>query len=145
MPSRSRKATAGLLALLAWVAVARAEAQTLRATEAHDLVQRGRVILIDIRSPAEWRRTGLPVGATPVDKALPLDELIAIVDRLAGHDKTKRLAIICSVGVRSFEVRADLEVAGYARVIDVFDGVDGNANGPGWLASRLPMQPWPAR
>jgi rhodanese-related sulfurtransferase len=143
--SRYRKCAVFLVALLVSTVVGRAEAQSLSSSEAYALAKRGRLVIIDVRSPIEWSRTGVPVGARPVDKDLPLDALIAEVDRFTGGDKTKRLGIICLVGVRSFEVRADLEVAGYHRVIDIFDGIDGNANGPGWLASGLPLRSWPPR
>lgn len=143
--SRYRKYAVYLVALLVSAVVARAEAQSLSSIDAHALAKRGRLLIIDIRGSIEWSRTGVPDGAVMIDKDISLDALIATVDRLTGNDKTKRLGIICSVGVRSFEVRADLEVAGYQHVTDISDGVDGNANGPGWLASRLPIQPWPAR
>lgn len=145
MPSRNGKAAVCLLALLASTALVRAEAVSLSSLDAHVLAMRGRLLIIDIRSPAEWSRTGVPVGAAPIDKDVPLDELIATVNRLTGNDKTKRLGIICSIGVRSLELRAALEVAGYQRVVDIFDGVDGNENGPGWFAGQLPMRPWRAR
>ncbi len=145
MLSRFGKTAVCLLALLASTVLARAEAVSLSSLDAHVLAMRGRLLIIDVRSPIEWSRTGVPVGAAPIDKDLPLDALIATVNRLTGKDKTKRLGIICSVGVRSAEVRANLEIAGYRRVVDISDGVDGNANGPGWLASQLPMRPWRAR
>ena len=142
MADRVSKAVLLLVALAGWTVAARADTPSLSSIEAHNLAKRGRLLLIDVRSPVEWRRTGVPAGAVTVDKDLPLDQMIVTIDRLTRNNKNRRLGIICSVGVKSAEVRANLEVAGYRRVIDISDGVDGNAKGHGWISSGLPVKVW---
>ena len=44
------------------------ERATLSVREAHEQAKAGKLLLIDIRRPDEWRDTGVPEGAIPLDK-----------------------------------------------------------------------------
>ena len=57
-------------AVFALALPASADVQTLSADAAHTLVQRGELILLDVRTPSEWAMTGMPrdsVGANVKD------------------------------------------------------------------------------
>ena len=139
------RAIVAISVLVVGPATVGAEQPPLTSVEAHTLARRGKLLILDVRSPVEWRRTGLPAGAVAIDRDVPIEQLFARVDRLTRHDKAARIAVICAVGVKSAEVRTNLEVAGYSNVRDIADGIDGNATGPGWLASRLPVKRWSAK
>lgn len=97
-----------LACVLALVAPARAGALT--PGEAHAMAKAGDIVLVDVRTPKEWARTGLPAHAR------------------------------CATGVRSAFARRMLEAAGFTDVDDVAAGVAGRGEVPGWLAAGLPIE-----
>ena len=111
----------------------------LSATEAHALALSGDITLIDIRTPREWRRTGLGQGAHPIDMRREdfLDRLIQV----AGPDHSAPIALICARGVRSARLGNALKQAGYTNISDVSEGMLGSHAGPGWLKHGLPLRP----
>lgn len=108
--------------------------------QAHDMAARREILLIDVRSPVEWRETGIGEGAHAISMHLP--DFMARLQALTGGDKTKRLALICASGVRSRIMSAALARLGYLSVIDVPEGMLGSTRGPGWLKSRLTVEPY---
>jgi len=116
------------------------EGGTLSVQVAHAQARSGAVLLVDIRTPAEWRRTGVPEGAVPLDmrRAAFTAELTA----LAGGDITRPVALICAGGVRSARLSKGLIAAGFSNILDVSEGMHGSAAGPGWLNSNLPVTEW---
>ncbi len=111
--------------------------ETIAADVAHDLVQAGNLILIDIRRPDEWAATGSPVGAVQVDmrSADFADQMRRIREAAPGTP----LAVICMRGVRSARVTNDLIAAGFTDIRDVSEGMLGSAAGPGWIGRGLPV------
>ncbi len=105
--------------------------------QAHELASRGELVLVDIRRPEEWKRTGIPAGASPLDMRRP--DFQAALAALAGADRSRPIALICARGVRSARMAQALSAAGYTDIIDVPEGMLGSAAGPGWLASNLPV------
>ncbi|NNE51155.1 MAG: rhodanese-like domain-containing protein [Sulfitobacter sp.] len=105
--------------------------EALRAAEA------GEVLLIDIRRPDEWARTGIGRGAIPIDMRRPdfTDVLLA----QAGGVPDRPIALICARGVRSARLAARLEAAGFTTVLNVPEGMLGSGAGPGWLQAGLPV------
>ena len=103
----------------------------------HRAATSGEVLLLDIRRPEEWDRTGVPEGGRPLD--MRRDDFVAAVDALTGGDRTTPVALICAGGVRSDRTGARLAEAGFTNVIDVSEGMLGSAAGPGWLARGLPV------
>jgi len=112
----------------------------LSVQEAHRQARAGDVLLVDIRTAGEWRRTGVPEGAVPLDmrRADFTEALAALVNGETGRP----IALICARGVRSARVSKRLIEAGFANVLDVPEGMFGSAAGPGWLNSRLPVTGW---
>jgi hypothetical protein len=72
---------------------------TLSAPEAFAKAQAGEITLIDIRTPREWRQTGVGAGAITIDmtkKTFVTETLDAV-----NGDKDAPIAIICRAGNRT--------------------------------------------
>ncbi len=111
---------------------------SLSAREAHDAVRAGTVVLLDIRTPEEWRDTGLAVGAIALDAETPGFEV-----RLAGlrlDHRGKRIALIDRSGGLSSSLRTKLAGRGWREIVAVRGGMLGPG---GWLAEKLPVTPYP--
>ncbi|WP_138472939.1 rhodanese-like domain-containing protein [Poseidonocella sp. HB161398] len=116
------------------------EGLLLTPEEAYRRVRIDRLLLVDIRRPDEWQRTGLAVGAHPLDLRRP--DFAEALAELAGGNRRRPVALICAAGVRSRREAEKLEEAGFTRVYDIPEGMEGSRAGPGWLARRLPIVPW---
>lgn len=113
---------------------------SLTVQQAHAQALAGEILLVDIRTPNEWRRTGLPEGAVPLDMRRD-DFLTALADLTEGQ-KDAPIALICAGGVRSARLSRQLIAAGFTHILDVGEGMNGSSAGPGWLNSKLPVTPW---
>jgi rhodanese-related sulfurtransferase len=112
----------------------------LSVDEAHNQARAGDITLIDIRTPREWRATGLPEGGHPID--MRRKDFVAALSDLTGPELDQPIALICARGVRSARLSLRLTKAGYTNIIDVPEGMLGSGAGPGWLARDLPVQTW---
>ncbi len=113
-----------------------AEPQTMTVEQANAAVQTGELILLDVRTPGEWKETGVPKGAWPVnlqDKNFGKN-LSAILDR----NPDKKIGFICRTGNRSGYVFKAVQKYGVQNIVDVSEGMAGSAAGPGWLKAGLP-------
>ncbi len=126
---------AGLL-LLSGQALA---ADIVPADEAFKLSAGGQAVLIDIRTPQEWKQTGVPKGAQKVDFYQPPAAFLEAIAKATGGDKTKPVVLICRTGNRSGKAAEILAAQGYTKILDVGEGVAGSRRGPGWLARGLPL------
>ncbi len=115
------------------------------AAEAHAKAMAGAITLVDIRTPAEWRETGLPASAHAITMNQDSAALLTALDKALGGDRSKPLALICRTGNRSSRLIGDLQKAGYTGLIDVAEGMAGSRAGPGWLKSGLPLRPGDAQ
>lgn len=118
-------------------------AQTLEmnAQQAYDAARSGKVTLIDIRTPPEWKETGVAPGATLINMLHPQGTsgfLNAVLQKVGG-DKTAPLALICRTGNRTSQVQRFLQSEGFTHVYNVREGMVGSSAGPGWLARKLPV------
>lgn len=135
--------TAGLIALLVVGASLAAGPNRIAPDEAHRLASSGDLLLIDVRSPDEWRESGVPGAALPITIHGPGGlaqferDLAAVVERHPGRP----VALICAAGSRSARVQAWLLQRGYASVLDVPGGLFGRGDAAGWLAHGLPVEP----
>jgi rhodanese-related sulfurtransferase len=109
----------------------------LSAPEAQRQAQAGKILLLDIRTPEEWAKTGSGVGAKRLD--MRRDDFVAALDKLLGGDRSKPVALICAKGVRSSRLSRALREGGYSNIIDVPEGMMGSYAGPGWLERGLPV------
>ncbi|MEM7519769.1 MAG: rhodanese-like domain-containing protein [Pseudomonadota bacterium] len=105
---------------------------------AHEKAVAGDILLVDIRRPDEWARTGVGVGAQPLDmrRADFTEALLALTSGRADAP----VALICARGVRSARLSRRLSDAGFSRIIDVPEGMLGSGAGPGWLKAGLPVR-----
>lgn len=119
-----------------------AHAQEISAPEALEAARAGKLTLIDIRTPQEWKQTGVAQGATLINMIQPqgatgfLNEVLAKV----GADKTAPIALICRTGNRTTQVHKFLKAQGFTQVYNVKEGMAGSSAGPGWLARKLPVE-----
>lgn len=107
------------------------------APTAHRLASEGKLLLVDIRRPDEWEKTGSGEGATRLD--MRREDFIAELDKMTGGDRGKPVALICARGVRSSRMNNRLVEAGFTNIIDVPEGMLGSKAGPGWLKRSLPV------
>jgi rhodanese-related sulfurtransferase len=112
---------------------------TLSAPEAFDQTQSGALTLIDIRTPAEWRQTGVAEGAVRIDMRNKtfVEEILRAVD----GNKDAPIAIICRTGNRTTYTQKALMNMGFTQIYNVKEGMAGSGAGPGWLRRGLPVDP----
>jgi len=123
------------LALLAEAAVA---ATSLSAPEALDKLEAQEVTLVDIRTPREWRQTGVASGALRIDMT---DKRFVrqLLDAVNG-DRNAPIVLICRTGNRTGYVMGELKKLGFGNVSHVAEGMAGSAAGPGWIKRGLPVE-----
>lgn len=108
---------------------------------AHERASAGEIVLVDVRNPDEWQRTGIGAAAVPISMGDPafLDKLMAAVD----GDLNRPVAVICAAGGRSTQVAGALAARGFTAIHNVREGMMGSPAGPGWLGRGLPVKPYP--
>ena len=111
----------------------------LTAPEAYAAASEGKVRLIDIRTPQEWRQTGVAPGAGRVDFYRGPEVLLNAILRMADGNKDAPIALICRTGNRTSHAQKFLQAQGFTRVYNVKEGMAGSAAGPGWLKRSLPV------
>ena len=132
-----------LLPWLAWLllslgACSADNGPRLSAPEAHARAQAGQLTLIDVRTPEEWRETGVAPGAVRLEGSRP--DFAADVLRQVKGDRGAPIALICRTGNRSGRAQEYLRSEGFTQVYNVGEGMAGSASGPGWLARGLPVE-----
>jgi rhodanese-related sulfurtransferase len=89
----------------------------LTAPEAAAAVAAGKVTLIDIRTPPEWKETGVAKGAQLLNMLHPQGApgfTNALLDKVKG-DKNAPIALICRTGNRTTQVQRYLQSQGFTR------------------------------
>ncbi len=117
--------------------------EVIAADQAMQLAAAGEIVVVDVRSPQEWRQTGVPAGARLVTIHQPdglIGFIVAMGDAL-GEDRSRPVALICARGNRSSVASSALAQAGYTQVYNIREGMLGSPDGPGWLARGLPTNP----
>lgn len=134
---------ARLLALLALLlAPALAWAQTpaeMSPRQAYEHVAAGKAVLVDIRTPEEWKETGVPQGAVRLDMTDP--GFVGKLDALRKANPGKDIALICRTANRTGQVQRELSTRGWTNLINVRGGIAGRPPERGWKADGLPMAP----
>jgi rhodanese-related sulfurtransferase len=108
----------------------------LSTPQAHNAALSGAIVLVDIRRPDEWTRTGVGEGAVPI--SMLGRDFIDQVSAKVGGDHTQPVALICARGVRSRKMTTRLQQAGFTNIIDVPEGMLGSGAGAGWIKRGLP-------
>ena len=103
--------------------------------KAQQLAEQGDVLLIDIRTPGEWRRTGVSPLAETLNMHSPTfgPELLALIE----GNRDLPIALICATGGRSGHMSRVMSNAGFTAIYDVTEGMNGSSAGPGWIAEGL--------
>lgn len=114
-----------------------AETQIMSAPETFAAVKNQEMILVDIRSPEEWAETGVAQGAVALTMHNP--DFPKQISALLNAQKDKTIGLICATGGRTEYVVSFLSKNGFPDVVDVSEGMMGNARGAGWLARGLPV------
>lgn len=115
---------------------------SLAADRALALSEAGDRLIVDVRTPQEWRQTGVPEGAATVSLHDPGGQagFVSSVLAAVGGDLGAPVAVICRTGNRSQRAYELLVAGGFTDVVDVSEGVAGGPNGPGWMPRGLPME-----
>jgi len=112
-------------------------AETVISTpDAYVAAKAGNIILVDIRTPAEWKQTGIAEGAIALD--MTDKSFLESLNKLRATYPDKPIALICRTGNRSGGVFDYLNKRGFADLMDVSEGMAGGPNGKGWIPRGLP-------
>ncbi len=111
--------------------------ESLTPDEAYDLASRGDLILVDIRRPDEWARTGSAGAGQRLD--MRREDFTDVLLEITDGDRAMPVGLICARGVRSARLARRLTEAGFSEIIDIPEGMLGSRAGPGWLARGLPV------
>lgn len=106
----------------------------LSVTFAYNAALDDQLIIVDIRTPHEWRRTGIPVGAYGIDMDSEgfFKELLA----LANKYPEKKVSLISTTGGRSAYLARYLARRGVL-VYDIPSGIIGKSTS--WKSKGLPF------
>ena len=120
---------------LAWTEAAADHALSAPDARAQSLA--GKLIVVDIRTPQEWKLDGIADVAHAIDMQ---DELfISKLLKLRDANPGRPIALICATGGRSAYVVKALGQRGL-HLMDIREGMHGSAAGPGWLRRKLPLR-----
>lgn len=111
--------------------------EKIDAETAQAMAESGEVLLLDIRTPREWKQTGVSPLATPLnmrDSTFGSD-LMTLIE----NNRDKPIALICASGGRSGYLAQVMAEAGFSAVYDVSEGMMGSKAGPGWIGTGLPV------
>ena len=113
----------------------------IAADEAYAAAKRGELLIIDVRTPVEWRETGIPEGAKTAE--FGASAFVGAVIEAVASDKSRPIAVICRSGNRSTKAADALKANGFSQVLNIREGMSGSSAGPGWLKRGLPISPCP--
>lgn len=134
----ARSAVLGLIALV-YPILSGAEVIQASNEDLESLIQEN-VLVIDVRTPLEWRATGMIPNSVPLmffDRTgnYDVDSWLDELSEIAG--KGDRIALICHVGNRSLVIGNYLSrQAGYQKVYNVTNGIDA------WIRSGREVEQW---
>ena len=130
-----------LLVCLAAPPAHAAGVESLKPHQAWSKMERGEMILLDVRTQAEWYQSGVPKSA----RLVTLSDPRGAAGFVAGAKKAVRgnlkspVGVICRTGNRSAAAAQLLVQAGFKTIYDVPEGVIGDAKSTGWAVRGLPM------
>lgn len=136
-----RAVLAGLSCLVLTGRVSADESEAPRilpADEAAAGVAEGELILIDLRTPEEWRQSGIPRGAHAL--AMQDPDFWEKYRAIRAEAPDLPVALICATGGRSGRMATALVARGETGIRHVAEGMMGSQAGPGWLRRGLPLE-----
>ncbi|MHB1093532.1 rhodanese-like domain-containing protein [Thiobacillus sp.] len=143
--SRRSVAVFAAFALVSLGACSRDGGPPLSAPDAYAQAKAGTLTLIDVRTPDEWRKTGVAQGALRIDMAGPQGEagFVQRVDAAMGGNRNAPIGLIGLAGNRAANARKVLRESGFSHVYTIKEGMLGSSAGPGWIARKLPVEACP--
>ncbi len=128
-----------------FIGCVQAAAPSLTAPEALDKLRAGELTLIDVRTPSEWRQTGVAPHALRIDMHDPngVDGFAEKVLTAVHGDQSAPIAVICRTGNRSSYTQQELMSRGFSHVFNIPEGMVGTKAGSGWIGHGLPVEPCP--
>lgn len=128
--------------LVPTVAAAQSASADITPQDARAQAAAGKITLIDVRTPEEWRETGVAPGAARINMYHPAgaEGFTRDVLKLVGGDRNAPIAVICRSGNRSTQVQRYLAEQGFTKVYNVREGMLGGSAGPGWVSRGLPIE-----
>ena len=107
---------------------------------AYEEAKKGELVLVDVRNPNEWMKTGIPEPAVPISLQDP--QFLNKLEEATGGDRNKKVAFICASGGRSSQVTQAVPQYGWKNAVNVAGGVMGSRTQPGWVQLGLPTKPF---
>lgn len=107
----------------------------LSVTFAYNAALDDQLIIVDIRTPHEWRRTGIPLGAHGID--MDSDSFFKEFLALANEFPEKKISLISTTGGRSAYLSRYLARRGVL-VYDIPGGIIGKSTS--WKSKGLPFR-----
>ncbi len=134
------------IVLLPLMAVPGQATNVMTARNAWEQAAAGKLAIVDIRSPREWRASGVARGAWKITihgKRQMAGFLQKLLARTKG-DRTRRIALICAGGGRSTHTLQFLRKKGFTNVTHIAEGMLGRSvfrgGGKGWIKQGLPTE-----
>lgn len=122
--------------------IERSAPPVMTAREAHAKALAGELVLVDIRTTEEWRKTGVPASGYAITMHQDQATFMRQLAEATSGSRQKPIALICAVGNRSAFLQGRLKQAGFENVVDVAEGMIGGRRGTGWINSGLPLRRW---
>ena len=143
--SRLSVAAIAAFMLLSIHACSKGKGPTLSAPDAYAQAQAGKLTLIDVRTPDEWRKTGVARGALRIDMANAQGEagFVRQVEAALDGNRHAPIGLIGLAGNRAAHAQEVLRGSGFTQVYNIQEGMLGGSAGPGWLARKLPVEACP--
>jgi len=121
---------------------ARAQETNITVRDAYAAVQRGEMVLIDIRAPKEWQQSGIASVAEPITMYQPTSAFLSKINAVMEKRSSKTIALICAKGGRTLFLQRKLKKLGYTNILNVTGGMFGTNRHVGWLGAKLPIRKW---
>ena len=99
--------------------------QTITAQQAHELISRGEIEVIDVRDPSEWSG-----GHVPGARLVPLEQLRAAPKPALPRDG---VLFVCAAGVRSQTAARIAAAQGLTKIYNLSTGTRG------WVNAGFPL------
>ncbi|MEO1543908.1 MAG: rhodanese-like domain-containing protein [Pseudomonadota bacterium] len=129
-------------AQLSWLLGKERLGVVLSAQEAHERAMTGQAVLVDVRSSAEWRESGVPASGFAITMHQDPRKFVKELTEAMGGDTNRPLAVICATGVRTTYLQDALKKLGFSQPINVTEGMIGGRYGDGWIKLGLPVRKW---
>lgn len=111
--------------------------QNINPIQAHQKAENKEILIIDIRRPDEWKKTGIAKNAIPID--MRNKNFTQKLRQIMKKTKIEKIALICAKGVRSKWLAKKLAKEGFKNIIDINEGMIGRSKNTGWINRKLPI------